>query len=242
MNANKIRKTLLGNFPDRYVLTDYQGGYCLYDKERKAPRSRYKYLGLIYLSIEDKGYVFEKEVYKDIKSLIDAIDKYNSNLPFDTDIYNPIYKASYRIQMAVHDYLESLNFKSDPYSSEIVYFLEDSYNQKIFTIHVWVNENCSGRVFQTINNNSQLECTFTDLWSAIGAINTIVGSYLIAFQSILAKPLKLLTSSRVNISEVGINWHTLEPYSSDVTDKTIELLQSEIDKLKQLKYGNTKLG
>lgn len=241
MNANKIRKTLLGNFSDRYVLLDCQGGYCLYDKERKAPRSRYKYLGLIYLSIKDNGYVFEKNIYKDVKSLVDAIDKYNSNLPFDTDIYNPIYRLDYRIKMAVHDYLESMHFKNDTYSDGL-YFLEDAYKQRIFTLNIHVNEDGSGRVFQTIKENSQLECGFTDLWSAISAVSTIVGSYLITVQSTITQSLYMMTTSRTNITKVGFNWHTLEPYSSDATEKTIELLQSEIDKLKQLKHGNTKLG
>lgn len=241
MNANKTRKTLLGNFADKYALLECQGGYCLYDKERKAPRSKYKYLGLIYLSIKDNGYVFEKNVYKDVKSLVDAIDKYNANLPFDTDIYNPIYRLDYRIKMAIHDYLESMHFKNDMHSDGL-YFLEDAYKQRIFTLNVRVNEDGSGIIFQKIKESSQLECAFADLWSAISAVSTIVGSYLITVQGIIAQSLHIMTTSRTNISEVGFNWHTLEPYSSDVTEKTIELLQSEIDRLKQIHYGNIKLG
>ena len=106
-------KILLDALGERYVVLEHDGGYCLYDKQRPAKRSNAKYIGKFYISSDKKQYAFNDKYYKDVESLVKAMDDYNATLPFDADIYCPIFKNSYRIEIALHDYLESLGFTTD---------------------------------------------------------------------------------------------------------------------------------
>lgn len=225
-------KELINKFPERYHLIVNGDGYCLYDKEAHSPRSRYKYLGFITLDTNKGEFVFNDSSYKDIESLINAINEYNSTLPFDPDIYNPSFKESYRIQMATHDYLCSLGFKSDDSDA---YTLKDGFGQPVVSVFVKVNHDSkSGYVIRTLGNSAEVECPFKDLDSAIAAINSVVGTYIISLQSTITVAINKLTGSRQRTIEIGFVPHSLDVYAKDITNKTIELLQSELEKLKQL--------
>ena len=242
---NKTQKARLEAFGERYDYFAWDGGYILYDKETPGNRANYKFCGRFYLSSRTNAcYVFNDSYYETPEELLNAMDKYYSSLPFDAEIYNPINRKNYMIECAAHDYLTSLGFKYDKgYSRgnfhEDKYNLSDVFGHYLCCIEVRTKFDTSeGRVLRRIvmteKQESWQEAYFTDLDSAIGAINSIVASYLTIVQGQLMNSLKSLTTSRAAIVlNQTFNVGTLSTITEDAKKQTIENLEAELKRLKE---------
>ena len=236
---SKKKKALLDAFGDRYIHLEWKDGYLLYDKETSGKRSNNKYLGWIDISDKQDCYVFNDKEYPTLDELLTAIEEYNATLPFDPDIYNPMYKKNYMIECAVHDYLTELGFVTEHSSNETFYVLKDPYGQDICTITYDVKEDTTdGAVRRIINSSRWMEITFNDLDSAIGAINTHVAAYCSITNIVLMKSLNKLTESRsAKILNKKFDIQTLTVYTEDATQQTIDFLEAELKRLKEKVNG-----
>ena len=228
------KKEILKNFGDRYQVIEHDGGYILYDKERKSNRANALYLGYFFVSTDGKKFSFNGEYYDTVETLIEAMDTYNSMLPFDSEIYNPMYRKHCKIEMALHDYLKSLGFSCDRHKG---YCLVDAYGQDICVINFDVKDDTTeGKVSRFISNSDKwTEAEFSDLDSAISAVNSIVVPYCVIVNAVVSGMLKKLTGSRAsNICDKTFDFKTLNVYSEDAKEKAIELLENEIKLLKEL--------
>ena len=225
------KDNLLTKFPeDVYKLTPWDDGYLIYDKTRSTKRSVWKYLGFIKLS--NNKYIFNNKEYSDPVNLIKGVEEYNTTLPFDPDIYNPMCRNNYRIEMATDDYLTSLGFKR---GDDGTYILESPTNKTICKVNVKVDfDTTKGSVTKTLKDFSFIECEFNDLDSAIGAINSVVASDLLITQSVITRALDKMNSNRSNkITKTNIDFTTLSVVSTDFKQKLVGLLEDEIKKLKE---------
>ena len=230
----KSRKNLLDSFGERYHVIEHDGGYILYDKEGKSNRANALYLGYFFISTDGTRFKFEDDYYQTASELIEAITEYNKKLPFDAEIYNPTYRKHYKIEMALHDYLESLGFKMS-WGADSMYYLEDACGQRICIIQVEVKEDTTaGRISRLIPNSDKwTDALFTDLDSAIGAVNSILAMYCASINAITMNVLNRLTNSRVTqILDCTLNTNDMHIYVEDAKQKTIETLENELKKLK----------
>ena len=233
----KSRKNLLDSFGERYHVIEHDGGYLLYDKEGHSKRSNGLYLGYFFISTDGARFKFEDDYYQTASELIEAITEYNKKLPFDAEIYNPMYRKHIKIEMALHDYLEILGFKMS-WGADAVYYLEDCYGQRIFSIRIEVKEDTTtGIIIRRVNplsaSDKWVESSFTDLDSAIGAVNTILAMYCASINAITMNVLDGLTSARVSeVFDKTFDVRSLSTYTDDAKQKTIEMLENELKKLK----------
>ena len=229
----KMNKKLYKIFGEKYNLIDHEGVYILYDKERQGKRSTQLYLGYFKLS-EDNKFSFNEKCYSTVDELVEAMNVYNETLPFEAEIYNPMFVKHYKIECALHDYLESLGFKH-AFGGNSTYYLEDYYEQKICTLAVNVTQDTTeGYISRLIPGSDKwTESSFTDLDSAIGAVNTILAMYCISINSITVNVLDKLTNSRVSeVFDVSFDVKSLTTYTEDTKQKTIEKLEKESKRLK----------
>ena len=246
--ATKIKmshKARLAAFGSRYDCIAWDGGYILYDLETPGKRANHKLCGRFYLSTRTNAcYVFNDYYYDTPEDLLKAMDKYYSSLPFDAEIYNPINRKNYVIECAAHDYLTSLRFKYEKGHSRNnfsgdKYNLSDVYGHHLCCIEVMTKFDTSEgkvmrRILMTDKQESWQEAYFTDLDSAIGAINSIVAGYLAIVQSQLMNSLKSLTNSRAAIVlNQTFNVGTLSTITEDAKKQTIEYLEAELKRLKE---------
>lgn len=227
-------KEIIKNFGDRYQVIEHDGGYILYDKERKSNRANAHYLGYFFVSTDGNKFSFNGEYYDTVETLIEAMDAYNSTLPFDSEIYNPMYRKHCKIEMGLHDYLKSLGFSYDHHKG---YCLADAYGQNICVINFEVEDDTTkGRVLRSIPNSEKwTEAGFSDLDSAIGAVNSIVAPYCVITNAVISGMLKKLTDSRVsNICDKSFDFKTFNVYSEDIRKNAIEFMEKEIKALKEL--------
>ena len=225
---------VLKPFGERYQLIEHDGGYLLYDKEGISRRSNDEYLGKF--SILDGKYVFEGERYGCVSDLVDAMKSFNERLPFDAEIYNPMYRKHCMIEMALHDYLESLGFKYNWNGNR--YYLEDGYGQVVLEIRFEVKEDTTtGSVTRRIlGSDSWVESPFTDLDSAIGSVNSIVSSYCVMMNAITVSVLGKLTDSRASeVYNKTFDMKSLSVYSEDAREKAIALLKEELNRLENFR-------
>lgn len=233
----KSRKNLLDSFGERYHVIEHDGGYLLYDKEGYSKRSNALYLGYFFISTDGARFKFEDDYYQTASELIEAITEYNKTLPFDAEIYNPMYRKNYKIEMALRDYLESLGFKMS-WGADAVYYLEDSYGQRICSIRIEVKEDTTtGIIIRRVNplsaSDKWAESSFTDLDSAIGSVNAILAMYCASINAITMNVLNGLTSSRASeVFDKKFDVRSLSTYTADAKQKTIEMLERELNKLK----------
>lgn len=238
MNSKEIKskKGLIAAFGDRYLLLEHDGGYLLYDKERKSKRSNHYYIGKFYISTNGKKYSFMENYHDDKDSLIAAIEEYNKTLPFDPDNFNPINRKHYTIECCVCDYLSELGFKrSWNGNSNNSYVLEDLYGQIICRIDVVVKEDTTKGIIRRVipNTETWTESEFEDLDGAIGACNSILSCYCLAIHAMTTNLLKNMTDARCsNILDKTFDIQTLTEYAEDTKEKTIAYLEAELKKLK----------
>lgn len=230
------RKQMLEAFGERYHLIEHDGGWLLYDKEGHSNRANALYLGLFYISTDNTRYSFRGDYYNTVDKLIQAMEAYNKTLPFDAEIYNPSYRKHCMIEMALHDYLKSLGFNMSWGGYEgTTYYIEDPYGQRICTIHVDVKEDTTtGRISRLIPNSDKwTDAPFTDLDSAIGAVNSILSMYCLSINAITMNVLNALTDSRASqVLDVTFDVKKLSAYKEDAKQKTIEHLEKELKRLK----------
>lgn len=230
------RKKLLEAFGERYQLIEHDGGWVLYDREGHSKRANVLYIGHFYLSTDNTKYSFRGNYYTTVDELIKAMEAYNKTLPFNAEIYNPSYRKHCMVEMALHDYLEGLGFKKSwgGYDGTI-YYIEDSYGQRICTIRVEVKEDTTtGIVTRFIPNSDKwTDAPFTDLDSAIGAVNSILSIYCLSINAITMNVLNSLTDSRASqVLDVTFDAKKLSAYKEDAKQKTIEHLENELKRLK----------
>lgn len=242
-NKDKIILDALG---ERYEVLEHDGGYCLYDKQRPAKRSNAKYIGRFYISSDKKKYAFNDEYYKDVESLVKAMDDYNATLPFDADIYCPIFKNSYRIEIALHDYLESFGFTTERgvggrYGTR--YIKNDCFGQCICDLTVWVkDETTEGVITRNIltpDNSKEFttDSPFADLDSAIASVNTILATYVASINAAAMNILNKITHSRsALLLDTTFDVRNLSKFVKDGRVKMIEVLEKELEQLKGKGY------
>ena len=238
-NKDKILLNALG---ERYELIEHDGGYCLYDKQRPAKRSNAKYIGRFYISSDKKKYAFNDEYYKDVESLVAAMDAYNATLPFDVDIYCPILRNSYRIEIALYDYLESLGFTTERgvggrYGTR--YIKNDCFGQCICDLTVWVkDETTEGVITRNIltpdkSKEFSTDSPFADLDSAIASVNTILATYVASINAAAMNILNKITHSRsALLLDNTFDVRTMQLFTEDGRKKMIEVLEKELEQLK----------
>lgn len=224
---------MLEAFGDRYLIFKHDGGWIVYDKERHSKRADILYLGIFYISTNNK-YSFRGDYYNTVDELIKAMEEYNKTLPFDAEIYNPSYRKHCMIEMAVHDYLENLGFKMS-WKRDVAYYIEDAYGQSVCTIQVEVKEDTTtGRISRTIPNSDKwTEAPFTDLDSAIGAVNSILAIYCLSINATTMNVLNGLTNARAShILDKTFDMKKMSVFTEDAKQKTIERLEAELKRLK----------
>lgn len=162
--------------------------------------------------------------------------EYNKTLPFDADIYNPIYRKSYMVSSAIHDYLSSIGFVTEHSNLDMFYVLKDLYGQTLCSLNISIpnEDDMCGTIRRFIPNTEKwTETEFNDLDSAIGACNTIIATYCTCINSATINVLDKLTSSRVsNILDKRFDVNTLTTYTEDAKKKTIEYLEKQLRELK----------
>ena len=235
--AKKGKKNLLSAFGDRYRVNEYKGSYILYDKEGHARRETMLFLGQFYLTDIKDGYIFNDKVYDTTEDLIDAMKAWGETLPFDVELYNPIYKPSYRIECGIHDYFESMGFETDWQHRYKTFVLKDGYGKDICSFIFNIDEDTAkGDVVFKISDGKWIQSEFTDLESAVGAVNTMIAPYCALLQSKFTQVFSKMTKARINsLSTVKIDWSQLQCSSTNSIDSTIEMLENEIKLLKELK-------
>lgn len=242
MKKHRKENNLLDALGERYEVIEHDGGYCLYDKQRPAKRSNYKYIGKFYISSDKHWYAFNDKYYKDVESMVKAMDEYNTTLPFDIDIYNPLFKNSYRIECALHDYLNSLGFAMEygrGYRRERRFVLNDCYGQCICDLTIYVEENTTmGVITRNIltpdkDKENNTNSPFVNLDSAIASVNTILASYIASVNSVAMNVLNKLTHSRsALLLETSFDLRKLSKFTEDGRKKMIEVLEKELAELK----------
>ena len=237
----KVQQERLAAFGERYDCLSWDGGYLLYDKTIPGKRANHKFCGRFYLSTQGScQYVFNDSYYDSPEDLLKAMDAYYSSLPFDAEIYNPINRKNYVIECAAHDYLISIGFICDKKGVRCdKYNYSDVYGQHICFLEVYTEFNTSkGKIKRKILSTDKIESwqevEFTDLESAIGAINSLIASYLGIVQAQLMNSLRKLTSSRAaKVYTRTFDASTLTTYTEEAKAKTIEFLESELRQLKE---------
>lgn len=250
MKKNMKEKNLLNSLGERYTVIEHDGGYCMYDKQRPAKRSNYKYIGKFYVSSDKNRFAFNDKYYEDVESMVKAMDEYSSTLPFDIDIYNPLFKNSYRIECALHDYLSSLGFAMEygcGSRRERRFVLNDCYGQCICDLTVHVEEDTTmGIITRNIltpdtDNLHTTESRFMDLDSAIASVNTILAPYVASVGAVTMNVLNKITNSRSAILlDTTFIVSKLSKYTEDGMAKMIEVLEKELEQLKGMSKGETK--
>lgn len=238
-NKDKILLDALG---ERYEVLEHDGGYCLYDKERPAKRTKYKYIGKFYISSDKKQYAFNDKYYKDVESLVKAMDDYNATLPFDADIYCPMFKNSFRIEIALYDYLESLGFTTErgiALRSGTRYIKNDCFGQCICDLNVWVKDGTTGGVItrNILTPDESKEFTtdspFDGLDSAIASVNTILSTYVASINAAAMNILNKITHSRsALLFDTTFDVRNLSKFVEDGRKKMVEVLEKELEQLK----------
>lgn len=235
-------KVLLDALGERYAVFEHDGGYCLYDKQRQAKRSNAKYIGKFYVSSDKKLYAFNDKYYKDVESLEKAMDDYNATLPFDADVYCPMFKNSFRIEIALYDYLESLGFTTErgiALRSGTRYIKNDCFGQCICNLNVWVkDETTEGVITRNIltpdeNKVFTTDSPFNDLDSAIASINTILATYVASINAAAMNILNKITHSRsALLLDTTFDVRKMSKFVEDGRKKMVEVLEKELEQLK----------
>ena len=232
-------KEMVNALGEKYVSLDHNGGYCLYDKERKSTRANYSFLGKYYISNDRKHYVFNDDSFSTPEELVEAMERYNATLPFSADIYDPIYRKHCKIEFALHDYLSSLGFKmewgkGDP-AFGTVYSVKDMYGSTMMEIMVHVKQDTTeGCIYRNITESKWTEAAFTDLDSAVGAVNSVLSAYLTTFNAQVVNMFSKMTTARASaMLTKSFDINTLTTYAEDAKQAMIKTLEAELERLKQ---------
>lgn len=232
----KQKKGMLNALGDRFTTIEHDGGYLLLDKEQEAhltQQSYGKYIGKIYLASSGNYYVYRDIHYRNVDNLLKAIEEYNATLPFDIEIYNPSYLPSYKIEAGLHQYLKSIGFTN--VSERDTYELKDLYGHSICTLYFSVDsDTAEGKVTRSCGGHKWQDSEFTDLDSAVAAVNSLVATYLACVQAQVMNALNLLMSSRATkILDHTIANNGFDEYITNAKEKAITYLEQELKRLKE---------
>jgi hypothetical protein len=111
----------------------FDNKYHLYTLGGK--RSPYKYLA----SVNKKGHSFWVDGFKPttkIEVLKSQIDEFGKSLPYDSEYYNPMFRAGVTEEHIMIDHLDSLGFKFDGSNNNYSHFI---YNKKSIYGHQLTN-------------------------------------------------------------------------------------------------------
>lgn len=229
------KANIIKNVPERYSCLEHDGGYIMYDKETRGKRSNSLFKGKFFISTDGSKFAFNDKYYATFDELLQAMNEWAETLPFDADIYNPIYKKNYMVECAVHDYLESLGFTMSWGHLEEFYDIKDPYGKTICSFTLKVEEDTTrGTLTHLLGADRWVESVFTDLETAIGACNSMIAAYCGVLQGKLLILLNALTASRVtNMVDKKFVMSTMSVYSEDATQKTIKWMEEELERLKK---------
>ena len=215
---SKKQKYILTNFGDKYEILEWDGGFLLYDTTQS----------------DGTRYVFNDDYYDSIDSLVNAMGDYNATLPFDAELYNPVFRKNYKVECILNDYLVSLGFKRDPFSGK--YNLLDAYGQPICVIVYEVKDDTEdGSVSRLIANTDKwVDAEFHNIESAIGACNSLIVSQCAYVNAQLVGVLSKLTNSRAAFIDKTFDIKSLSVFAEDAKEKTIKQLEEELKRLKEL--------
>lgn len=241
MTTKQKQQVLLDAFGDNFVIIANNGGYCLYDKTRYCKRANAQYIGKFYLSNAIDKYIFQDRPYESVESLVGAMDKYNTTLPFSPEVYDPTYRPNHQIEMAVYDYITSLGFKRIQPKGSIqeMYELNEAFGQKVITIELITNKDTSeGIIRRWVYNNQEsaqmIDAPFKDLESAIGALNSLLAAYCSMLQVQMLNMFKNMTTARCSIMlDSSFDMKRADMQTKDARQETIEFLEQELKRLKE---------
>ena len=74
--------SMIEAFGERYLVLNHDGGYLLYDKERKSPRTNALFMGKFYISTNGDSYVYNEDRFSSVSDLVKRMEAHNSSLPF----------------------------------------------------------------------------------------------------------------------------------------------------------------
>lgn len=230
------KNSIIKTFPERYTCYEHDGGYLLYDKEGESQRATSLFKGKFYVSTDGKQFSFNDNYYKTVEELVTAMDEWAKTLPFNVEIYNPIYRSNYKIECAIHDYLKSLGFEMSWEHNTDVYILKDHYGREICSFFIEVEEDTTkGVIRHYVASDRWVETPFTDMDSAIGACNIMIVSYCGVMNAQLTKLLSTLTASRqATMLDKTFNMRKLTITIEDAKAKTIKWLEEELERLKNV--------
>lgn len=209
------------------------GSIHLHDKNIDGRRTLHPYVATIQLS--KNGYFYNEQQYDDVQNLRLAIEEYIKTLPYNPENYDPSYYKQTFIELCLEDYLISLGFKSGGYGKPRNYWrLLDIYENEIFGVELDFCEDknkTDGTIVMHTNEFGYNKCSFTDLESAFGAINSIILPKILKDINIYINAIEKLNNFHnfKNLKEVkltaGLEIH-------DIKEKTIELLEKTLKELK----------
>jgi len=111
----KYKFMTLKELSTHYKIDKYNNGYLLFSKEDgSGKRIVHKYLCELKEG-KTKGsfYVGNNISTKKIEDIVDQVDNFIKNLPYDSEYYLPLYRNGTFEEHIIHDYLSDLGFKSD---------------------------------------------------------------------------------------------------------------------------------
>ena len=240
-NGNPINKTALEKIrEDKKKFTCFEHKDGIYSLFENTPslHQNVTYLGEFTIHSNKKDFVYNGERYVSLWSMADAMKEDLEKLPHDPAVYDPNLRLSWRITLAISDYLQSIGLQPIENTNDEYAFLDPS-GCIIFTVSFEVKEDDSGkgvvRRFSS-NNATYGRAEFEDLDSAIAACNSLIASFTAGIVALGNETLSKMTEARANkFFEYTIKENNLSNISILVTDlkkKTIEMLERELKLLK----------
>jgi len=210
------------------------GSIHLYDKRLDGKMTVHPYVATIQLSTN--GYFYNSEKYDSVEELRIAIEQHIKTLPYYFENYDPSYYKQVFVQLCLEDYIISLGFKGGGYGELRNYWkILDIYNHEILGFQLQFCEDKNKTDGEVTIHHSQFNhtsCSFTDLESGFGAINSIVIPKILTDIGINLNAIDKLNNFHnfKNLKEVEL---TMSGFTiTDIKEKTIELLEKTLKELK----------
>ena len=207
--------------------------YVLYKMEPSL-HANTTYLGTFEIHKNRRDLIFNKGLYNIFDSMVADMEDYNKTLPFDSAIYDPMYRVNARIEMALSDYLKELGLDFD-WEKDLFVF-RDIHGTVIFGLRFDVKEDTTNGKVQRFNpqTDNWSEATFTDLETAVAACNSLISIYAGTLNAQTAKLLSGLTESRVKeVLDKSIDYNNFQIITEDAREKAIAFMEAELKRLKQ---------
>ena len=194
-------------------------------------------MGKFYINNNGDKYVYNENYYKTIPELINAMEMWLKNQPFDRAVYDPTYRINSRLEFAISDYLYDIGFKREyklGYRDEDIYTLKDGYGCMLCELMIEVKQDTTeGKVTRTFGDNMWMDSKFKDYDSAFGAINSLLVT-LMPQQALLTGLYCKMNRHRANeVFTHTFDEKTLTTYTESSREQTIKMLEKELEELKK---------